>query len=380
VSKIPPGITEQDVREALKLLDGGIKHEFGRSTAYDLVESGRRYPPKAVLGLAAVRILNRSLKPRDFRGGDDTECFRILQELGFTIQRRSDGEPAERISKNDWTDEEVRALLDDHFAMLELQAGGVHYSKTDHRRRLLGRIPARSESAIEFKHRNVSAVLDSLGLQTLVGYRPAKHFQQSLVMVVAEYLDKQQKQLLNIERLIASIPMSPQREVDFASCEVPPPQAKKPGGMPSPSQPRISKLYDFAKRDAENHKLGEAGERFAVDWEMWHLRSVGRSDLAECVDWISKTQGDGAGYDIVSHDPADGDRIYIEVKTTNCGSDFPFYVSVNEVEASARLGSRYRLYRLFNFSAKPQLYRITGALSSAFDLTAKLFEARRRRV
>ena len=66
---------------------------------------------------------------------------------------------------------------------------------------------------------------------------------------------------------------------------------------------------------------------------------------------VAYTRRNGLGYDIVSFgDSATGKNIYIEVKTTNCDKDFPFYASQCEIDASIELGDSYRLYRVFNFS------------------------------
>ena len=73
-------------------------------------------------------------------------------------------------------------------------------------------------------------------------------------------------------------------------------------------------------------------------------------------------------YDIVSFDPVDGERIYIEVKTTNFSSTVPFLVSENEVRASAILGDRYRLYRVFDFSTCPQFFQEGVAWSCGSNL------------
>jgi hypothetical protein len=55
-------ITREDIEEALAALDRGESHSFGPSTFYDLLERGKPYPPKAVLGLAARRALGRPLR------------------------------------------------------------------------------------------------------------------------------------------------------------------------------------------------------------------------------------------------------------------------------------------------------------------------------
>ncbi len=49
---LPKGITAEHVLRALADLDSGIDHPFGAPTGYELVHQGRRYPPKAVIGLA----------------------------------------------------------------------------------------------------------------------------------------------------------------------------------------------------------------------------------------------------------------------------------------------------------------------------------------
>ena len=65
-------ITREDIREAIAALDRGEPHAFGPSTFYDLLlDDGRRYPPKAVVGLAARRALGRPLRPDEFSGGQE---------------------------------------------------------------------------------------------------------------------------------------------------------------------------------------------------------------------------------------------------------------------------------------------------------------------
>jgi hypothetical protein len=83
---IPPGITREDVLDALKRLDAGVEHGFGPSLKYDMVLQGRRYAPKAVIGLAAERLAGRVLDPGDFSGGEGSTSTRILRDLGFVVE------------------------------------------------------------------------------------------------------------------------------------------------------------------------------------------------------------------------------------------------------------------------------------------------------
>lgn len=85
VNRALNGITADDVRTALRDLDKGVQHEFGESTGYDLLEDGKRYPPKAVVGLACRRLLGRALGPYDFKGGLESRCFKVLAKLDFEV-------------------------------------------------------------------------------------------------------------------------------------------------------------------------------------------------------------------------------------------------------------------------------------------------------
>lgn len=78
-------ITRDDVLEAIRDLNSGATHGFRDSTRYDLLIDGKRYAPKAVVGLAARRQLGRPLVPEEFSGGLDSQCFKILEKLGFTV-------------------------------------------------------------------------------------------------------------------------------------------------------------------------------------------------------------------------------------------------------------------------------------------------------
>jgi hypothetical protein len=66
---IPKGLTRECVLQALADLDAGIEHPFGPPTGYELVHEGKRYAPKAVIGLACRSLLNRTLLPEEVSGG-----------------------------------------------------------------------------------------------------------------------------------------------------------------------------------------------------------------------------------------------------------------------------------------------------------------------
>jgi len=51
--RIPHGIKRDHILAAISDLERGVQYPFGRSVFYDVLSGGRRYPPKAVIGLAA---------------------------------------------------------------------------------------------------------------------------------------------------------------------------------------------------------------------------------------------------------------------------------------------------------------------------------------
>lgn len=195
MSTIPNGITLHDVVNALAALDSGVPHEFGESTGYYLVEAGKRYPPRAVLGLAARRILGRALGPYDFKGGDKSECFRVLRALGFTIERKN----APAGAGEDWTEDEIRALVEDYFEMLALEKRRAPFNKARQIRILAARLPGRSSGSIEYKYQNVSGVLHDLGFPYIEGYKPARNYQRRLLPdIVLEHMGAEHEQMQEI--------------------------------------------------------------------------------------------------------------------------------------------------------------------------------------
>ena len=86
--RIPEGITQEHILNAFQDFDNGVRHKFKDSIKYDLVYNSKRYPPKAIIGLAARRLVNDELGPSDFKGGEGTHCFSILRKLGFNIETK----------------------------------------------------------------------------------------------------------------------------------------------------------------------------------------------------------------------------------------------------------------------------------------------------
>jgi hypothetical protein len=259
----------------------------------------------------------------------------------------------------DWSREEVEASVADYLRMLALELSGQSYNKTEHRHRLAKRLNNRSEASVEFKHCNISAAMIELGYPYIRGYRPRSNFQILLLEVVAAQVAA--FPLLDEAALAAALqPAVAPQHTDFASLRTEAPSRQEKASAAMPPMFQASKR-DYLEREARNQSLGAAGEEFVVQFEHWRLASSGRPTLADRVEQVSRTQGDGLGFDVLSFN-LDGSPRYIEVKTTTFGRETPFFVTGTEFARSRQEGDDFHLFRLFDFRKQPRLFELVGAL------------------
>ena len=276
---------------------------------------------------------------------------------------------------DDWSREEVEAAVTDYFSMLALEVAGQTYNKAEHNRNLQKLLNERNRGSVEWKHRNISAVLNLLGYPALPGYKPAYNYQTLLREVVEDRVDK----AFSLQKIVEAKVQQPAEEPvidDILSTQVEPPERddKSPLLNDKPrSKPRFSKK-NYLELEARNRSLGVAGEQFVLRYERAKLIQAGKNNLADKIEHIAATKGDGAGFDILSFEPT-GQEIFIEVKTTRFGSLTPFFTSTNEVEVSDLFSEEYRLYRLFAFEKQPKFFILPGFLGNSCDLKAVLFSA-----
>jgi hypothetical protein len=86
---LPDTIARDDILAAITAFDSGAAHRFADSTGYDVLFEGRRYPPKAIVGIAARSVTGINYGPEDFSGGRGSKCFGILQRAGFEIVEKT---------------------------------------------------------------------------------------------------------------------------------------------------------------------------------------------------------------------------------------------------------------------------------------------------
>lgn len=143
------------------------------------------------------------------------------------------------------------------------------------------------------------------------------------------------------------------------------------------SKPVIISPEEYMTSAENKQKIGDLGELFIIEYEKRKLILNHRTDLANQITHVSKTIGDGAGYDIASFN-LKGEKMHIEVKTTIGNLNAPFFITETEYKAS-KANESYFIYRVFDFdleTKKGKLYIIDTKkdLDKYFNIEPKLYK------
>jgi Domain of unknown function (DUF3883) len=265
-----------------------------------------------------------------------------------------------------WNDGELDAIVADYFSMLRAELSRQPYIKSHHSAVLMEQI-GRTHRSVEFKHQNISAVLEEMGLPWIVGYKPKRNYQASIFEAIDRYLSS------NEDIVYHQPPPAVLAIADDASAFVSAPKLELQSDRPWQLE-RLVRKFDPVERDLRNRSLGRAGEEFVLGIEKKKLEKFQRPDLLKKVRWVSAEEGDGAGYDILSFEP-DGRERLIEVKTTNGAARTPFFISENERQRAAASAESWRLYRVHSFTQKPRIFLITPPLNEMLHLRPDTWRA-----
>jgi hypothetical protein len=347
------------------------RYGFGKSRDFLVRDphSGELCDSKAIAGAAyGHQFPDRGpLRADDFSGGEATVVPK-LQSLGFEVTRTGE----------DWSAKEVEATVASYFEMLRFDAGREKYRKSEFNAALRLQLRGRSKASVELKHQNISAVLHSMDLPFIPGYKPRGNAQLLLRKAVQTFVLQYSGVVSEIVDTLEEI--STPAAKTFKAVIVAPPSVEAMIKVESDSpRLRIPRKIDFAARDESNRKLGRAGEQWVINFEHQRMIDAGIPELFQRLDWISDRLGDGAGYDILSYDTADRER-YIEVKTTNGTYTSSFVISRNELEFAQEAGDAFFLYRLFQFRQEPTLYMLQGDVSKQLYLEPIDYRASFRRL
>lgn len=276
---------------------------------------------------------------------------------------------------NNWDWLECEEIVGDYLEMLAKHFHGESLNKTAHREALQKSLRNRSAAAIEFKHRNISAVMVELGLPYLPGYRPASNYQSQLKQAILSQLASRQELLTVLYQEGDKAPTeSGMTKIDWSRFIDPAP----PEALLNPDPPErdfLARTTNFTEREARNRKLGKLGEELVMHYERHRLEAAGRADLAGEVEQVSATRGDGLGYDIRSFEPTYEKELFIEVKTTRSGKYQPFFITENERAFSEEYRNQYGLYRIYEFASAPRVFVLPGFIGHHVGLIPESYRA-----
>jgi hypothetical protein len=265
-----------------------------------------------------------------------------------------------------WRDDEVDAIVTDYFAMLSAELAGQPYTKSKHSATLMVQI-GRTHRSVEFKHQNISAVLDELGMPWIRGYIPKRNYQNAIFDAIDRYLTQNPSIMQTVS--------TPSQLGDAPSSVFVASPIRAALDEPIPARLRhLFQKFDPVERDHRNRILGKAGEAFILKLEQRRLAVADRPDLAGKVRWVAEEEGDGAGYDVLSYEPC-GREILIEVKTTNGSARTPFYLTRNECEVAERRSCDWRIYRVHLFAQSPRVFSIAPPLENVVNLSPETWRA-----
>lgn len=162
-----------------------------------------------------------------------------------------------------------------------------------------------------------------------------------------------------------NFPANPSASFIDLNIHPPNPTAKKTGRKTNrESNP------DYEKEARKNKKLGERGEKIAMDLEKKRLLNAGKKDLAKMIKRVSLIS-DSLGYDILSYE-TDGTKRLIEVKATRSKvGSANFFFTENELR-TAKENDNYYIYMVYDvISESPKVWAIKNPFNPENRNTVK---------
>ncbi|MGY6037786.1 DUF3427 domain-containing protein [Aeromonas sp. AE23HZ002T15] len=416
------GLTREHILRAAgtyQRLDGKVP-TYKDSTTYDLLINEQRYPPKAILGLAAQELLGYEFPSSKFSGGLHSPCFSILEKLDFTIVTKD--VPTRLLPHHLYSREDVAGILAPGASftpgsgswglsgIISKAPGerdfvffvtlGMHESN-DYDDALT------ADGFLIWKSQNQQTP-ESPQIQRLVEHDESLHnvrlFLRTSKKEDYTYMgplafndwDPLSKNPVHFTWKLLNWPLPSDVRAHFSEhirpalspLYHPESEQTQPGtlteGLPPKATQKTGKvgrgpkggIVDWAAREQRNRDLGLAGEFLVMAHEQERLRDAGRNDLASKVEHIALSDS-AAGYDIVSFELDGGER-FIEVKTTTGPASTPFYISENEVVVSRDLQEQFWLYRVHSYSREnnsAEFYVKNGDVSTGFELAPTTYKA-----
>jgi len=90
MEQFPNNISREHLLKAFEKIDNEGIPKDADSQYYDVLYNGKKYPPKVVVSYANIFANGSELDRKSFHGGQNTECFKLLQKNGFEIVKKEE--------------------------------------------------------------------------------------------------------------------------------------------------------------------------------------------------------------------------------------------------------------------------------------------------
>ena len=431
--KIAEPLSEQHIQQAATKFDtvNGETSSFKDSTNFDVIIDTKRYPPKAILGIALSDYYGVDILPEHFSGGEKSSCFRILRDLGFETVDKEGTNPKRENEVFDYSSftvgelhtkleaferagvwvpnhardipgptgfsncvvlfvtlekerKELEHKYDDKFflggSMFQWESQNKNTPDTPHMMMIIDGEPVVLFARVHEKIKSKSQPFTYVGQLGYVKHSYPIDSKDNPVEVIFEVSEHQNPASDTLSDLYEWSPgIDPEdKPIDISrtilnETSVPTSSGK---AIAKRGKTRGTKKTNWAERDERNRNLGLAGEKLVVEHEIQRLTDLGLIDLAKRVEHVA-ISSDGDGYDVLSFDDY-GVKKYIEVKTTKQSKGTAFFISRNEVEVSREKGEQYWIYRVYALkgsSSKASFYALQGPVDKHFDLIPESYKA-----
>jgi hypothetical protein len=124
----------------------------------------------------------------------------------------------------------------------------------------------RTHRSVEFKHQNISAVLEEMGLPWIIGYKPKRNYQASIFSAIDRYLSSHEDVVYHqLPPKVLAVADDGVTFVDAPKLDL---QSDRPWQLE-----RLVRKFDPVERDLRNRSLGRAGEEFVLEIEKENLKT-----------------------------------------------------------------------------------------------------------
>src|SRR5690606_10874071 len=172
--------------------------------------------------------------------------------------------------------------------MLELELNGQTFNKSERIQALMRKLAGRNKGSVEYKFRNVSAVMQELEWPTVSGYKALANYQLLLLEVVEAQLKTRPGLQAAADNAVSRPAVVADTVVDAAAW-VPAPKARQQKEALPNYTPRFSPAKrDYLGREARNRSLGQAGELFVMELETQRLHAAGCKRLADRTEQVAE--------------------------------------------------------------------------------------------